>query len=315
VPEREAYDWVMRFAVGGAGEDDLAALKHWTERSPAHREAYDRISRSWLSLEAITSAREAAPHSSTPVIALARGPHLTRRGLLGGALAASAASGAVLTAHPPWGLWPSWSELRADYRTGTGEQRQVALGRISIDMNTQTSIALLAEAGDGRGIELVAGEALMANPETASLTVRAGHGRMIVSRARLNVRHSGRQVDVTCLDGSVRVECDTGAREIAAGSQILYSDQGFGDVVTVDTGAVTAWQNGLVIFRSTSIVDVVEEVNRYRPGRVILTNPDLGHRLLNARFRIKDIDQVVSQIEQVFGAHATMLPGGIVLLG
>jgi transmembrane sensor len=83
----------------------------------------------------------------------------------------------------------------------------------------------------------------------------------------------------------------------------------------IDPAAVTAWQHGLVIFRSAPITEVVAEINRYRPGRVILTNAELGRRELNARFRIEDIDRVVGQIEQVFGAHTTTLPGGIVLLG
>jgi transmembrane sensor len=113
--------------------------------------------------------------------------------------------------------------------------------------------------------------------------------------------------------GSRRAACYCAAAFGRSASGLLRSR--IGSASAIDLAAVTAWQQGLVIFRSTPITDVIAEVNRYRPGRVILTNAALGRRQLNARFRIEDIDQVVGQIEQVFGARATTLPGGIVLLG
>ena len=64
-----------------------------------------------------------------------------------------------------------------------------------------------------------------------------------------------------------------------------------------------------------TLTEAIAEINRYRPGRIILTNAALGARIFNARFRIENIDGVVGQIQQVFGASATSLPGGIVLLG
>nr|WP_257720211.1 FecR domain-containing protein [Blastochloris viridis] len=317
--EREAYEWVMRFRTGAAGPADLAALKRWSETSPAHLEAYDRMSRAWIALgavaEELSSANSVARYARTAPSAASPGEAaVTRRALIGGALAASVA-GVALSVHPPFGFWPSWSEFAADYRTATGEQRQITIDDIGIDMNTRTSIALRPAAGVVRRIELIAGEAALSSPAEDVLTVEAGNGRVVAAGARFNLRHDGGQVRVACLDGDVRVECGGDARVLGPGRQVLYSEHGVGQAVAVDTNAVTAWQGGLVIFRSTPISDVVEEINRYRPGRVILTNKDLGRRQLSARFRIAEMDQVVGQIEQVFGVRATMLPGGIVLLG
>ena len=69
------------------------------------------------------------------------------------------------------------------------------------------------------------------------------------------------------------------------------------------------------MFHGTPLSEAVEEINRYRPGRIIVTNAALGRRLFNARFLIANVDGVVGQIQQVFGATITNLPGGIVLLG
>src|SRR5262249_18298289 len=145
------------------------------------------------------------------------------------------------------------------------------------------------------------------------VTVLAADGRAVAADARFNLRFGDpRSVCVTCLDGQVQVKRLGAILQLQAGQQVVYSDQGIGSVVAIDPAAITAWQQGLVIFRSTPLTEVVAEINRYRPGRVILTSAALGRQQLNARFRIEDIDRVVGQIEQVFGAHATTLPGGIV---
>ncbi|MEW6435849.1 MAG: FecR domain-containing protein [Pseudomonadota bacterium] len=307
--EAEAFDWMQCFASGKGRASDLAALKLWCARSPAHREAFERVSRTWRDLGAV-----AAPFPSKLVIAKSPA-RMSRRVLLGGAVAASAA-GAVAMLHPPLELWPSLSEFSADYHTRPGEQRQVKLANgASIELNSRTFLALRPAVGQA-GVELISGEAMISVPSIANmpLTVLAGDGRIVAKYARFNVRNDRGSVCVTCIEGAVRIERHQSVLALAAGDQIAYSDQAISPVVTADPAAVTAWQKGLVIFRSTPIVEVIAEINRYRPGRVILINAALGRRQLNARFRIEDMDKVVGQIEQIFGAHATTLPYGVLLL-
>jgi transmembrane sensor len=316
--DREAYDWLVRFAAGGAQPADLAALQQWAARSPAHAAAFDRASRLWqaagpagqeLALETASSDRAA--------IALAR-TRLRRRAFLGGgALAAAAAAAALMVAHPPLGLWPSWPELDADYRTGAGVQRRIALSdRVSIELNTRSSIALHSTGARVDGIELIAGEAAIAVVPGKAFTVTAGNGRTTSGGdARFNVRFQDQTVCVTCIAGNIEVEQGSALVPLSAGRQVRYSARGMKAAVPIDPAVVTAWQEGVVIFQSTPVAEVVAEVNRYRPGRVILTNAALGRRLFNARLRISDIDRVIGQIAELFGARETVLPGGIVLLG
>jgi transmembrane sensor len=243
--------------------------------------------------------------------------HPGRRVFIGGALAAAAASAAVVIVRPPLDLWPSWSELTADYRTRIGEQRHVVLAdSTAIDMNTRTGIAVRPTDDGKRRIELITGEATISTSREAGLfMVLAGGGQISAINARFNVRNQDRTVCVTCLSGDVRVAQGTATRDVPVREQILYSDQGLGPTTAIDPAIVTAWHDGIVIFQSTPVADVIAEVNRYRAGRIILTNEELGRRLFNARLRIANIDRVVGQIEQAFGAKATELPGGIVLLG
>ena len=252
--DREAYAWVMRFAGGGASADDLAALQEWAQRSPDHAAAFDRVSRTWKTLERAKEFR------AQETLARSR---LGRRAFLSGAVAASAAGAAIMIARPPLELWPSWSELNADYRTGVGDRREVALaGHVSIDMNTRTSVVVGAEP------ELISGEAVIT--AGASFVLRAAGGRILLANdGRCNVRSENSTVRVTCLQGQIAVERLGSSLSLPAGRQVTYSDQGFGSVVEIDTNVVSAWQQGIVIFQSTPVVEVIAEVNRYRPGRVI----------------------------------------------
>ena len=83
---------------------------------------------------------------------------------------------------PPFGLWPSWRELGADYRTAKGEQRRVVLpGTAVLDLNTRTSVALRAA-----GVELISGEAAISLAGASSpFTVAAG-GRVMARDAVSN---------------------------------------------------------------------------------------------------------------------------------
>lgn len=314
--ESEAFAWVMQFAAGKAGPAEFAALQQWVGRSPHHAEAFERLSRTWRGIGTVASELAGAhsrPHQLPPE-RLRRGQaNVTRRAMLGGAVAASAAAGtAWLLGHPPMELWPSLSEMRADYRTAVGERREVAVAPdVSIDMNTRTSISAGAEP------ELITGEAAVSarGSGAAAFTLRAAGGRIVARDASFNVRTDESGACVSCLAGHVLVENRGASLTLSQGQQVSYSGRGLEPVIEVDPTTVSAWQQGIVIFKSTPVAEVIAEINRYRPGRVILTDEALGRRLFNARLRIANIDKVVEQIEQTFGAKATRLLGGIVLLG
>jgi transmembrane sensor len=310
--EREAHDWVVRFASGQATPDDLKEGKLWCERSLAHAEAFARASQLWEGLG--KDAFGERPVSSARATVF-RPP--TRRALLGGVLAASAASTAYLVGRPPFALWPSWSELTADYHTVTGEQRRITLAdRVTIEMNTQTSIGVQRAASGDAGIKLISGEALIAAVHGAStvVTVAAGEGFASTSNARFNMRYGGSSVCVTCLEGDVRVERGA-AVSLRARQQVSYDEQKLGAVTAIDPVAVTAWQDGLLIFHATPLREVIAEVNRYRPGRIVLISGQLGEQLFSADFHIRNVDAIIPQVQRLFGAKVTSLPGGIVLLG
>ncbi|MDB5608150.1 MAG: iron dicitrate transport regulator FecR [Bradyrhizobium sp.] len=239
---------------------------------------------------------------------------MARRVVLGGAIAAAAAG--YMVVRPPLDLWPSLEELSADYRTGKGEQRKVLVASdVSLELNTQTSVALRS-APDETQIELISGEASVAAKRQSSkpLVMLAANGRITAAEANFNARCLDGIVSVACLDGVVDVMQGRDTVRLHKAEQVSYSLAGIEASVPVDPEQVVAWQAGLLIFRDKSLASVVNEVNRYRPGKIIITNPDLKRRLVNGTFQLDKLENFVAQVQQLFGVRATPLLGGVVLL-
>ncbi len=316
--EREAYGWMMKFAENAAQESDLTELRAWLAERPEHRAAYEQVNRVWDGFG--HAGLQLAPEELAALEADARGAtkRLARRAVLGGCVTAGVAGVAALgVVNPPLGLWPSWTELHANYRTAVGEQRHVTLPNgVAISVNTRTSIALRSSRDQAAGIELINGEAMIATAPTASapFIVVAANGRVVATEARFNIWCDDKSVCVTCLSGGLIVRHRAAGVTLLANQQVVYTKVEIGPAAMVDPVIVTSWLSGMVVFRLTPISQVVEVINRYRPGKVILTNAALGRRLMSARFRIQDIDGTIGQIQQVFGAHVTVLPGGVTLL-
>jgi transmembrane sensor len=308
--EREAHRWVTQLVSGEATVADAEALKQWRAQSPRHDAAFVAAIRLW---------KDFGPALEESGVSLRLPPRrrMSRRAMLGGAGAFAAAAAGYALVSPPLRLWPSLGELRADYRTATGEQRHLTLaGDVSVRMNTQTSLAVPTAAGETDRVMVIAGEASFATAPNAarSLTVQAGGGRSVATRARFDVRNVEAAVCVTCLEGEIRVEQGAQKTRVEAGYQLRYTDRGLGPAVAIDLAEATSWQDGVLIFRLTPLSEVIAEINRYRPGKVILLNAALASKPVNGRFRIQRIDEVLGWIEQAFGARPRSLPGGVVVL-
>lgn len=310
----EAEAWLLRLTSGAATERDAAAFKQWCLQSAAHAATFAEVNLLWDRCH--TAARNIARVNAEPVMVAQHAGsarRLGRRAFLGSAVAASAA--AAMVVYPPLRLWPSLPELTADYRTGIGEQRRIAVADdISVNLNIRSSLSIRSNGGD-EAIELVAGEAAVLTRSPARpFVVIAGDGRTIASHAHFNVRHDRSDVCVTCLDGEVRVEQGGNVATLRQRQQVLYGSRGLDQIVSIDPVVVKAWQEGMLVFRNESLDRVIDEVNRYRSGKIVLMNRRLGRRSVEASFRIDRLDDIIALVRDAYDAKVTRLPGGIVLL-
>jgi transmembrane sensor len=319
--EQEAVAWVQKLMSGEATRDDITALKRWHAQSAAHAAAFAQAKQVWRRVaEAGRILHDPGEDLRAELDRLGRQRvTMNRRMMLGGGVAAIAAATVYGALEPPFGLWPSFSELRADYHTGTGEQRNVTFANdVAINLNTQTSLAIRPTEGLQDRIELISGEAAFATSRaTRSLVVVAANGQAIAESGQFAIRHiagDGDPVRVTCFEGAVRIEHGAGVAALGPGQCVNYSADGLGQIASADLVTASDWQRGIVEFRGTPLAEAVEEINRYRPGRIILMSAALGRKQLSGRFRIDQMNNLLAQLEQAFNARLQHLPGGIVLI-
>jgi transmembrane sensor len=313
----EAYAWIAQFASGDMTSIDVQRMKAWYTKSPAHAAAYSEARHVWRSLGPIASASIAesaleGDEKAPPTRANHRSL-IGRRAFLGAALAASAA---YLVVRPPANMWPSFAELTADVRTGVGEQRQLSVAdRVSLELNTRTSILVGSQPADRTNIEVISGEAAISTvPASPPLNVTVGHVHVAAFDADFNVRCDDSRVSISCIRGELIVDRGGPKSTLFAQQQVTYGTGGTRAIATIKPDIVTAWRHGMLIFDGTPVAQVIDEINRYRPGRIMLASDTIGRRLLSARLRIAEVDKIVGQIVHIFGAKATALPGGIVVL-
>lgn len=321
--ESQAVAWAQKLASGEATAGDIKAARRWRVLDPAHEVAFVAAERVWRDIGAARKVlHDPKVDYATALDALGRRRgSVSRRIVLGGAAATVAAVTTYGMSNPPLGLWPSLSELNADFRTATGEQRNVSLaGDIAINLNTQTSLAIRPAIAAEERVELIAGEATFETTQRGPriLAVLAAGGKAFTEAGRFDVRYvtdgDRSPVTVTCFGGRVRIEQGSATAELRSGQRVRYTTAGISGIVTVDPIAESNWQRGIVEFRNTPIAEVVDEINRYRPGRIVLMSATLAQKQINGRFRIGEMDEVLLQLQQAVDANVRHLPGGLVIL-
>ena len=308
---KEARAWVRLLMSGQVSQWDALAFNRWRGSSDRHGAAFAEARREWQLMKPAIGQVLVADGATARRAGESRAG---RRAFLGAAAGAAATVAAVL--HPPFGLWPALEHWGADFDTGPGEQRHVAVAdRVDIVLNTRTRVR--REVADGRpvGIEVLDGETAI-DMETAPgpFAVRAAAGTSTGSAARFQVRRTGGRACVTCLAGTVRVEHPAGTRVLAAGQQISYDERLLEDTVAVRGDDAAAWRKGMLVFRQDRLADVIAEINRYRAGRVVLLADALSDSAVSGRFSIKELDAALLQIQHSFALTARVLPGGVVIL-
>lgn len=327
--ERQALAWMGRVASGRMTQDDGAALRRWCQADPAHRAALAAARRRWELLRVAGERVAAQPAPASPPARVqdvqgargAGGFAPGRRAVLGGALGFTAAAAAAAMVHPPLGLWPSIDELRADHRTGIGERRSVVLtDDVSVELNTRTSIAMRGGATAlACAIELIAGEAAIDMRGTRQrITVDADAGRATAQGARFALRRSAGSVCVSCLEGRLEVTHPAGSAVLGPRQQLVYDERSLGAVTGVSVTELArrvAWREGYLRFVDTPLGEVIDEINRYRPGKVVLLDRQLAARKMTGRFQIAALDLAIAQLKHSLALDVRTLPGGVVLLG
>ena len=306
-------------------DDIRAAFASWMAEAPEHRAAYQEVERVWCNLKATAHDPEILALRHETALRLTRGNTKSTRALMWGAVAiALLIVGAGLVFLGTHGHFPG--ALLADafgghrdgrYITATGERLAVTLNDGSqLTLNTQTELDV-AFTRTERRVHLIRGQAIfeVAKDPGRPFVVEAHRRRFIAVGTAFDVRLDGARINVTMIEGTVRVEragdqtpaprpaavpgadSDTTQATLDAppGRQRIVTTITSGEQLTVDSESqvrvhsadpehVTSWRRGQIIFENERLIDAIAEINRYSDKKIELTEPALADLRLSGGF-------------------------------
>lgn len=310
--EQDAWLWLGRLQ-GQPGDSVQMAFERWLAAAPEHVDTFVRMQALWhLSRPA---AQQLADEEAAALQPYLRGP-VSKRPYWASALAMAACLLVVV-----WGA--GWQPLRwvddlgADWVSAPGQVRTVALSDGSrVVLDADSAIAVQYSAGE-RHVELRRGAAYFSVvPGEIPFTVAAAGGEARVLGTRFEVRRLGEGARVSVQQGRVAVRGGPleAPRVLTADQQLSFADGSSGQVQTVDAEALTAWRDGRLSFYRAPLGEVLDELRRYYPGRIVLLNDELRGKRVSGSFASQDPQAILDALQGVVGFEQHKLLGRLIIL-
>jgi transmembrane sensor len=332
-----ASEWLAEAGNNGLTASQKAALADWLRESPVHvRELlqttliHQDLGKLKISPQQIeTWINDAKSASQEPTrIALALEPTVqsssanrsrgvTRAPRRPRVWLAAACLGVLLLVA---GLAFRWEEGR--YSTAFGEQRIVTLADGSvIELNTDSALKVRFTKHQ-RAIHMIKGEAFfrVAHDTARPFVVSAGEASVRAVGTQFNVRMSSDSTLVSVVEGTVEVRDDTPDARTAAGAEsairvttgeeasivpVRWQDSekrlAVAKVAASSVPRSTSWTRGRVEFENTSLVDVLNEFERYRDVHVLIDDESIRQLKLTGSFDAHDPDSALAYIATLPG--------------
>ena len=288
----QASGWYYRLRAEDANARDQADFAVWLAQGPAQRQAWDEVS------ALLGALREPARQVREAQRARWRRPRLR--------VWASAA--AVLLAVGLLSLYSPWPDRwRSDYATATGESRNLTLADGSqLQLNTDSAVQIDLRPNERR-VTLLRGEAWFEVSADAArpFGICSGEGWVKVVGTRFSVARQGAQTRVRVAQGKVQVSAD-GEQTVLLepGRAVDYQGGRLGAVRDFDGAAEFAWRQRQLVFRQQSLAEVVDELNRYWPGEVLVFGDTLRQRKVSGVFEIDKPEAVLKALKHTLGLRA-----------
>ncbi len=101
---------------------------------------------------------------------------------------------------------------------------------------------------------------------------------------------------------------------LTANQQQAYADGTAQPMHTVDSDLQLAWRQGWLNYSKASLAEVVDDLRRYYPGRILLFNDALAARRVSGSFPNKDPQAVLDSLRGVLGFEQHNLLGRVIVL-
>lgn len=294
-----------------------AAFKRWLLADPRHREAYAQAQSLWRSsaAPALRLAEEEGDSLQRYLEAMGRP---VKRPWRRRSAALAMAACLVLAVGIAGGWQPGhWLlDTQADYRSGEGPRQITLADRSQVTLDAGSAIAVDFAQGERR-VRLLRGAAFFQVRHTGeAFRVEAGGGEVRVMGTQFEVRALDDGAQVTVSSGRVAVSPTPGGRaqELTADQQLSYRRGQLDTVQRVDSDNRLAWRQGWLNYYHAPLGQVVDDLARYYPGRILLLDDTLAQRTVSGSFPVAEPMQALDSLAQVLGFSRQTLLGRLTLI-
>ncbi|MHC8348937.1 FecR family protein [Pseudomonas sp. RT4P38] len=315
--EQAAFAWLSLLHDQPSSGDQLT-FSRWLQEDPAHSEAYAQAQVVWELSE--VPARTLADEEAFALQGYLNAMNRSRRTSVrrwSGALAMAACLVLLIGVGAGWQPSRWVNDLGADYVSAPGEIRTVTLADQSqVTLDADSAIAVDFSRGE-RHVELRRGAGFFSVTHNGEpFVVDAEKGQVKVLGTQFEVRLQPHGAQVTVLSGRVGVTADKNAAQqiLTAGQQVAYGDGLAEKLHSVDSEAQLAWRQGWLNYYKATLADVVQDLERYYPGRIVLLNDELAARRVSGSFPSKDPQAVLSSLQGVLGFEQRQVLGHLIIL-
>ena len=339
--EAEARDWVIALDGDEVTEEMLQEFRAWLKRSPLHMQTFRQVASVWDDLDHWSEFLYPGEETTHRDMA---GKHIPAAG---GLLRPVFSIVAVIIVALGVGLFFHYSGptlfkedgFIADYASSVGEVKLVTLPDGSdVRLNTRSKIAVFFD-DVSRIVLLREGEAffdVFHDPEK-QFVVYAGNYAVKAVGTSFSVQLLYGSVELNVTDGRVEVaalpdkaresitpdldniEKATSVIPIVKGQRAILKDEEdelelVQKVEDEQMEKTLSWRNGLLIFDDDPLLDVVEEINRYSPVRIVIADETISDTRIGGYFRVNDVPAILDTIEKGFGLHLERVDDELIYL-
>lgn len=294
---QQAAQWFAVLCSEEATEVDRAGWRAWLDQCRENRNAWQYVENVSRQFDPIHS--QADKKAAGKALKAAGRKLSSRRRVLGiiGAICGSGLLGWAAVRETPLGQ--KLMALRADYRTGIGEIREIMLADgTRVWLNTSSALSSDYQSGLRR-IELLLGEILIetARDPARPFVVDTELGRLTALGTRFVVRHGDEHAYLAVYEGRVEIQTAEGDRSLVldAGQQVTFSREGIALPSPADR-ARQAWARGLLVADNITLGELIDELARYRPGHLGCAPEVAGIRVMGT-YPLSDPDRVLTLLE------------------
>ena len=334
--EVEASDWLARMdGDQKLTQQELANLKQWMNRSPAHRAEINRQIKFWQQANVLTELAFPLSHKKNQSNRFWSFPVFWQRmGVSVAALVAVFVIGFSMNIQTPSAVHISGNGV---YETRIGEQNAITLidGTV-IELNTASRVQVDYTA-QRRSIRLMQGEAFFTvnkDPHRV-FEVAAGNGVVRAIGTAFAVRFNEQALTVSVTEGKVALAAVSSqpsqasqASQASQPSQTLINNQSdIADIgslvagqradfepllaqtledvtesISIDViGKELAWRKGLLLFNGESLSNVVKEMNRYTKLTIEIADPSIADIQIGGQFKVGETEAMLENLAVSFG--------------